>query len=308
MKLTISILSFSLWVSTTWATNISNLQSSMNPQLPAGVLSGLNSLISGQVGSLQSSMNSQSPIGTAISLAQATSLFSSQVQPGNTSFPLIQMAEYLIWEIGPPWASTPGWYVGEDYVENPLYDTEMAEYIRGLEDSGGVSTQPQNIVENTLKAGLQKNQAINDIMDAANKQADSTTLQAELNKAYGTSSQTVSSLAVGSTVDNSIMTYTNTFAPVLGATMDGVIASRKASVALDGQLQATYQQINQPQTLLARAAIKNQQELTKTATIQQLSETVNNRTVMKAIDRNQDRVTTNNAQQLDKALGQGVLE
>jgi len=30
--------------------------------------------------------------------------------------------------------------------------------------------------------------------------------------------------------------------------------------------------------------------------------------VMKAIDRNQDRVTTNNAQQLDKALGQGVLE
>lgn len=306
MKLTIAILGLALAVTTSQAATMNQLKTSMNPVLDTGALSSLNSQISGQVSSLQSSLNSQTPIGSAISLADATSLFSSQVQPGNMNFPLIQMAQYLIYEIGPPWASTTGWYVGEDYIENPLYDTEMAEYIRGLEDSSGESSQAQNIVENTMKASSQKSQAINDIMDKANKDATLKALEKQY-AAYGNSSQTVHSTQVGSTVSNSLPVYTNTFDAVPHGAMAGVLQSRKDSAALDTQLQNDYTRINEHQTLLQRAAIKNEQEMTKTAVLQQLAGTINNKTVMHAMERNQDLQKTNNENQLKESLSQGAV-
>jgi hypothetical protein len=89
--------------------------------------------------------------------------------------------------------------------------------------------------------------------------------------------------------------------------MAGVLQSRKDSAALDTQLQNDFTRINEHQTLLQRAAIKNEQEMTKTAVLQQLAGTVNNKTVMHAMERNQDLQKTNNENQLKASLSQGVV-
>lgn len=259
-----------------------------------------------QTGDYQNNLNNQAPIGSAINTGQATQLFNQQVQPANTSFPLIGMSSYLIWLLGPPWAETPGWQIGPYYQVNPLYYTIVAQYVRGLVSNAGMSIQPQNVAENALKAGNQQNQAINDIMDLANKSSSLLNVSNMLGT-YGNQSQHIHTTAMGSSI-SSTPTYTNTFDPVAGAAMAGVNHSRSNSAALEQQQQQTYTLINSDQTLLQRAAIKNQQELTKTATMKELQTAINNRAVMKAMGRNQDIQDTNNSKELNSSLNQGVLQ
>lgn len=281
---------------------------SLVSQLPSLLAqnSALASVISGQQASYNSAASTQAPIGSALTTSAATQIFNQLVQPGNMDFPTIQIAEYLIWEIGPPWASTPGWYVGEDYIENPLYDTIMAEYIRGLEGDAGISTQPQNIAENTLKAALQKDWAINDIMDLGNKQASSQSATQTYN-ALGNQSQTVASAQMGSTI-STFPGYTNADGTIIRETMSAVATSKSNSVALAQTQQQMYARVTGSGTLIERAALRNEQEELKAATLQDLNAAVNTRTVMRASLRNQDLRDTNDSRELQTAVSQGQLQ
>lgn len=274
-----------------------------------GQLSQANSMdqtIATQVSTYYQQATNQAPIGSAVNTSQATQLYNNEVSPGNMSFPTIQIAEYLIWEIGPPWASTPGWTVGPDYIPNPLYYTIIAQYVRGLEDDAGISIQPQNVAENAMKAATQQLMAIADVGDREDKKSDLQNKNDQYAN-YGNKSQTVASQAMASSISTT-PTYTNTDNAIVQSAMMGVNSSRANSTALAQQQQDFYNKMTGSGTLIERAALRNEQEVAKTAVLQDLSASQNNRRVMRALIRNEDMQATNDLKKLDSALGQGTLQ
>jgi hypothetical protein len=68
--------------------------------------------------------------------------------------------------------------------------------------------------------------------------------------------------------------------------MAGVAASRQSSIALSNQQQTIYNQMTGSGTMIQRAALLNEQETLKTATMAELQNAINNRTSFNAMQRN----------------------
>ena len=236
----------------------------------------------------RSQLTNQPPVTTVISTAQAQQLFSSQV--GNTtlsSIPLIGIGAYALWLAGPPWAQTPCFPTSFGCVPNPLYNTIVAQLVRGLSSDGGVVLMPQNAAMNTLKAAEQQQIAVQDIITLATKQTNNALLQTEKTNSYGDSSYHVSAQQASNTVSFLPLYSTNSSDAMVQGVMAGVAASRMASSNLAAQQSNFYSRMTGSGTMIERAALGNEQQAAKTATLEQLNRTINNRIVLKAMEKNE---------------------
>jgi hypothetical protein len=146
---------------------------------------------------------------------------------------------------------------------------------------------PQNAAMNTLKNAEQQLNAITDIQDWANKTNTLSVLQQQKTNSYGDASYHISAQQALNSV-SSLSTYTNsaTGDPLVQSVMAGVAASRQSSIALSNQQQTIYNQMTGSGTMIQRAALLNEQETLKTATMAELQNAINNRTSFNAMQRN----------------------
>ena len=241
----------------------------------------------GMVGTYRTQAAQQDPIGSAISSGQAQQIFNSAVGSMSISIPTIGVGSYAMWLAGPPWAEIPCFPTTFGCINNPLYNTIIAQLIRGLVGDGGLTLMPQNAAMNTLKNAEQQLNAITDIQDWANKTNTLSVLQQQKTNSYGDASYHISAQQAPNSV-SSLSTYTNsaTGDPLVQSVMAGVAASRQSSIALSNQQQTIYNQMTGSGTMIQRAALLNEQETLKTATMAELQNAINNRTSFNAMQRN----------------------
>ena len=222
---------------------------------------------------------------------------------GNTtlsSIPLIGIGAYALWLVGPPWAQTPCFPTSFGCVQNPLYNTIVAQLVRGLTSDGGVTLMPQNAAMNTLKAAEQQQIAVQDILTLATKQTNNALLQTEKTNSYGDSSYHVSAQQASNTVSFLPLYSTNSSDAMVQGVMAGVAASRMASSNLAAQQSNFYSRMTGSGTMIERAALGNEQQAAKTATLEQLNRTINNRIVLKAMEKNEQSAVSRSKNKTSK--------
>lgn len=242
------------------------------------------------VNSYRNELTNQPPVTTVISQGQAQQIFNQQV--GNqslSSIPFINPVSYAMWLLGPPWAQTPCFPTAFGCINNPLYNTIVAQLVRGVSTDGGVTEQPQNDAMNALKANEQEQNALQDIITSVTKQTNNALLQKEQSTFYGNSSYHMSTPQVPLSTNSASLTplyLTNSQDAMVAGVMNGVAASRAASATLATQQSNIYSKITGNGTLIERAALANEQQAAKTAVLDQLKSAINNRTTFKAMQKN----------------------
>jgi hypothetical protein len=263
----------------------------------------------GMVGTYRTQLAQQDPIGTIITTAQAQQIFNSQVGNTSISIPTIGIGAYAMWLVGPPWAQTPCFPTTFGCIQNPLYNTIVAQLIRGLSSSGGITLMPQNAAMNTLKSATQQQNAVTDIQDLVTKQTNNALLGQEKTNSYGDASYHISTRPAPSSV-STLSLYTNGAAgdPLVQSALAGAAASRQSSVLLSNQQQSIYAKMTGSGTMIERAALGNEQEVLKTSTMAELQNAINNRTSFKAMERNTNLMRLKDKQDSENAFDQSGLQ
>ena len=245
----------------------------------------------------------QQPALTAvISSAQARQIFEAQV--GNmqlTDIPLISIAAYLLWAyVGPPWANIPCFPTTFGCIDNPLYNTITAQLVRGLEGTGGAVYPGSQDAVNVLKNLEQQEQAISAIQDLETKKADLQTKQAEYEKAYGDGAYHVrmNETAPG---DSRLPTLNGNIDPLAQAAMSSAEQARRNSGDIEQQNKLFYTGLTNDGTMLDRASLRTAQEASKTRSLNEMREVINNRQTLRAAQRNQAARQEHDREKVDKA-------
>jgi hypothetical protein len=245
--------------------------------------------------------NQQDPISTVVTKGQAQQIFNSQVGGGSPSIPFISIAAYALWLVGPPWSETPCFPSPWVCTPNPLYYTIIAQLIRGLDKDGGIVLQPQNAAMASLKSAEQEEIAVSDIQDLVTKQAHLALLQAEQTNSYGNASFRINAQRTGSSA-GTLPTLTTTNDPLVMSVMQGVTASRQTSLDLATQQQQYYNKMTGTGTMIERAALRNEQAVTKAQAEEELNRAINNRNAYRAMQRNEARQKEADKLSTDDAL------
>jgi len=263
----------------------------------------------GMVGTYRTQLAQQDPIGTIITTAQAQQIFNSQVGNTSISIPTIGIGAYAMWLVGPPWAQTPCFPTTFGCIQNPLYNTIVAQLIRGLSSSGGITLMPQNAAMNTLKSATQQQNAVTDIQDLVTKQTNNALLGQEKTNSYGDASYHISTRPAPSSV-STLSLYTNGAAgdPLVQSALAGAAASRQSSVLLSNQQQSIYAKMTGSGTMIERAALGNEQEVLKTSTMAELQNAINNRTSFKAMERNTNLMRLKDKQDSENAFDHSGIQ
>ena len=259
------------------------------------------------VGTYRDQRAQQPPISTVITTAEARQIYNQEV--GNTSLksiPLISIVAYMMWLVGPPWSETPCFPSFWGCTPNPLYNTIVAQLIRGLDKTGGVTIRPQNAAMATIKNATQVETALQDIMDLKTKVANNLLLLKELTNSYGSASYNIDVDKAKS--PTSTLPIYQSKDVLVQSTMDGVNNSRQSSQALDTHMQQIHSKLTGSGTLIERAALKNEQETLKTATMEELNRTINNQKVFNAIQRNEALQKQKEKEEAATAGSQGGLQ
>jgi hypothetical protein len=245
----------------------------------------------------------QQPALTAvISSAQARQIFEAQV--GNmqlTDIPLISIAAYLLWAyVGPPWANIPCFPTTFGCIDNPLYNTITAQLVRGLEGTGGAVYPGSQDAVNVLKNLEQQEQAISAIQDLETKKADLQTKQAEYEKAYGDGAYHVrmNETAAGA---SRLPTLNGNIDPLAQAAMSSAEQARRNSGDIEQQNKLFYTALTNDGTMLDRAGLRTAQEASKTRSLNEMREVINNRQTLRAAQRNQAARQEHDQEKIDKA-------
>lgn len=218
-----------------------------------------------------------------------------------SQIPLINIAQYLIYEIGPPWASTQGWQVGPYYVPNPLYYTITAQLIRGLESTQGQTYTGTQQAMNQLKNLSQEQEAISAIQDLDTKRADLATKQAEKDLSYGDQSYRLN-LPDLPEAPNNLPVLQGKLDPLTEAAMLSAEEGARNSQALAEQDKVFFDAATGEGTLIERQGLLTAQELHKTQVLSDLNNTINNRVKFRALDRNLKAEQQQHEEQIKRAL------
>jgi hypothetical protein len=263
----------------------------------------------GMVGTYRTQLTQQDPIGTVITTAQAQQIFNSQVGNTSISIPAIGIGAYAMWLVGPPWAQTPCFPTTFGCIQNPLYNTIVAQLIRGLSSSGGITLMPQNAAMNTLKNATQQQNAVTDIQDLVTQQANNALLGQEKTNSYGDASYHIPAAQAPSSV-STLSLYANSAAgdPLVQSALAGAAAARQSSVLLSNQQQSIYAKMTGSGTMIERAALGNEQEVLKTSTMAELQNAINNRTSFKAMERNTNLMRLKDKQDSENAFDHSGIQ
>ena len=266
-------------------------------RLPAQTAVATTSHMLGPVAGYRTQSGTQQPIQSAITDAQAEQIFNSTVGSQSlSSIPLIGMAQYLIYEILPPWASSttiPGTY--DPPIDNPFYNTILAQLVRGCETSSGEVAPSENQAVAADKSATQKSMAIQDIEDKVNKaltkaddQSRSDTIQKEMTTSFGDNSFKLSLDVVAKPTDQVALTVTNGDA-LTQAAMINAVNARKVSASISDQQAKYYSSMTgASNTINDYARLANAQQVTKAQALQAISTVANERNELRAIARQEE--------------------
>lgn len=256
----------------------------------------------GMVASYRAERERQLPVSTVISSSQARQIFENEVGNMNlTSIPLLSMAQYLIYEIGPPWANTTGWTVPFGYIPNPLYYTITAQLIRGLEGSAGQVYTGTQTAMNAFKNQSQQEEAVNNIQDLETKKADLAVKQEEKEESYGDKSYRINIQELPVT-DPRMPLLNHRIDPLTEATMFSADQARQNSQRIADQNKIHFQATTGEGTLIERSGLRTVQEAGKAQALDDLGRVVNNRTVFRASDRNLQMQQQLEQEQINRTL------
>ena len=265
----------------------------------------------GMVSTYRQQQTNQSPIQSAITDSAAQQLFNSSV--GNqslSSIPLIGMAQYLIYEILPPWASSvtiPGTY--DPPIDNPFYETILAQLIRGCETSSGEVMPSANQSIAALKSSTQQSMAIQDIEDKVNKQVTQSDLQQrsdliqkEMDTSFGNNSYKLSFDMPVTPTSQVQFSVTASGDALTSATLANAQTARNQSASLAAQQASYYNSMTGgSNTINDYARLNNAQQVTKAQSVQALGTVLNNKSELHAVDRQQKAQAAAQQQLIDNA-------
>lgn len=265
----------------------------------------------GMVSTYRQQQSSQSSIQSAITDEAAQQLFNSTVGSQTlSSIPLIGMAQYLIYEILPPWASSvtiPGTY--DPPIDNPFYETILAQLIRGCETSSGEVMPSANQAIAALKASTQQSMAIQDIEDKVNKQVTESDLQQrsdliqkEMDTSFGNSSFKLSFDMPVTPTSQVQFSITASGDSLTASALANAQEARNLSAKITAQQAQYYNSMTGgSNTINDYARLNNAQQVTKSQTAQALGTVINNKNELHAIDRQQKAQAAAQQQKVDNA-------